>query len=401
MKFRHRPSVERRVFALPMIFVSVLAVGFTLSYQWLIGSPLTFGHAVVAIAFAFIIPFPIMSLSRRRLTKFMGGQIDVLNASAIALVTGDYAMANRLKQSPPGSLGAALAELSGRFENLSAAATSGADKVNSSVEQLSASANEILFNSQMQAASVNSAKEMMSNMSERIANVSQLAQDTEQHSRQATSLSAKGESAVEETVREMHSISDAMSNASSQIHTLLKHAEDIGKVAIVIKEIAGQTNLLALNAAIEAAGAGEAGRGFAVVADEVRALSGRTANATKEIAATIQLMQEQTRNAVTVIEETVPMIGVGAQKATGAADALRAIRSETELTLDRISQLVVHANEQAQLATSVVNDVSQVLDMASQTDAVADRASKTSVFLANMAAQLMQAAGKTSAEAKS
>jgi methyl-accepting chemotaxis protein len=61
----------------------------------------------------------------------------------------------------------------------------------------------------------------------------------------------------------------------------------IGEIIGVIDAIAFQTNILALNAAVEAARAGGHGRGFAVVASEVRALSGRSAEAAREIRALI------------------------------------------------------------------------------------------------------------------
>lgn len=115
--------------------------------------------------------------------------------------------------------------------------------------------------------------------------------------------------------------SDSDNNAFIQLHKQVETSSDlvggisteterIGGIVGTISGITEQTNLLALNAAIEAARAGEQGRGFAVVADEVRSLSIRTSEATAEISAMIQSLNEQVTNIVHSMEASVNYVDV-------------------------------------------------------------------------------------------
>ena len=86
------------------------------------------------------------------------------------------------------------------------------------------------------------------------------------------------------------------------MNELGEHSADVVEIVDLIKSIAAQTNLLALNAAIEAARAGDAGKGFAVVADEVKRLAEKSVDSTREIAHFVETVQENTGEAVNLIQ---------------------------------------------------------------------------------------------------
>ena len=97
--------------------------------------------------------------------------------------------------------------------------------------------------------------------------------------------------------------SQALDAVTIKIKQLGDRSLEINQIVELVDEIAAQTNMLALNAAIEASRAGEQGKGFAVVADEVRKLAERSSNATKDIGAFIESIQEATGDAIRSMEE--------------------------------------------------------------------------------------------------
>ncbi len=225
--------------------------------------------------------------------------------------------------------------------------SSEANLLNSAAEQMASGIEQ----ASLQVNSVATASEEMSTTSSEIAqNCVMVAKGSEN----ANSSAMSGAGIVQETIVVMNHINERVKESAGIIKKLGSRSEQIDQVIGLINDIADQTNLLALNAAIEAARAGEHGRGFAVVADEVRKLAERTTEATKEIGATIQAMQVETKNAVVSMEDGVVEVEKGASEAAKSEGALKDILSQVGTVTSEINQIAVAIEQQ----TATTNEIS-------------------------------------------
>ena len=125
-------------------------------------------------------------------------------------------------------------------------------------------------------------------ITETVRESSEQATDAATMALQNKQVSIEGREALISAIDSVRAVHQQSGENLRLIQELNEKSSKIQGVTATIQGIAEQTNLLALNAAIEAARAGDQGRGFAVVADEVRQLAGRTAQATSEVAETLE-----------------------------------------------------------------------------------------------------------------
>ncbi|MFK7759464.1 MAG: methyl-accepting chemotaxis protein [Phycisphaerales bacterium] len=250
-------------------------------------------------------------------------------------------------------MGSNLAQVIGEVQDSATEVASAANEIASGAEEMAAGMDE----QRGQTSQVSAAVE---EMSASVTEVAKKSADASAKSQDGGDQAVKGGATVQETVQGMNAISDTVNDSVSAVTKLGDRSEEIGQIIGVINEIADQTNLLALNAAIEAARAGEHGRGFAVVADEVRKLAERTTNATKEVADSIQSIQEETKLAIERMESGKDRVDMGVGLAKDAGLALEEIVCGAREIVPMIQEIAAAAEEQAAAANEIAMNVERI-----------------------------------------
>lgn len=194
-------------------------------------------------------------------------------------------------------------------------------------------------------------------MSASVAQVASSAQLAAVAADEAEGETQAGHRLVDRNRNAIQGLAGALAEASQVIHRLETHSSEISGVLDVIRGIAEQTNLLALNAAIEAARAGEQGRGFAVVADEVRNLAKRTAQSTHEIQRMIGALQDGTRAAVEVMQQSSEHAGHSVEQAQLASSALDGISARVNQINEMSLQIAAAVEQQSQVSESINRNI--------------------------------------------
>jgi len=172
-----------------------------------------------------------------------------------------------------------------------------------------------------------------------------------------------GKKAVEEAIAGMQAIRLSSKITAEVVDNLSLKVNDIGAILSVIDEVAEQTSLLALNAAIIAAQAGEHGKGFAVVADEIRELAERTSSSTREIAAVIKGVQEETSRAVDAINRAEESVIEGEKLSHRSGAALEKIVNGVKRASIQVNEIAKATVEQARGSQSIREAMESVEEM--------------------------------------
>jgi len=208
------------------------------------------------------------------------------------------------------------------------------------------------------------------------ATVEELAQTSKQIAENSQSVAAiaertlasaeEGMQAVADTTAGIEEIRESTQISSDRILALGERSQEIGRVLVIIDDIAEQTKILALNAAIEAARAGEAGKGFAVVAEEIRKLADSVTESTSEIGRVVREIQSSSSSLVMSTEKAQKKVEEGKVLARRTADSLDKIVSQVEETTDSAKQISIATQQQRSASDQVVVSMREMAQVSTQ-----------------------------------
>jgi methyl-accepting chemotaxis protein len=180
--------------------------------------------------------------------------------------------------------------------------------------------------------------------------------------------------ASDNSQRAMVALQEGMQKMADMVEVvdrIAANSKKISGISSVIEKIADKTNMLSINAAVEAAHAGENGKGFGVVADEVGALATSSASSSKEITELVRQASEETRLAVSTVQEVSKEMRVIQADASATHQTLQRIAAALEEQSSAIEEISMNVNSLERIAHSNASAAEEMAQTAGELNKIA------------------------------
>lgn len=318
------------------------------------------GAALAAIGLLLLI---IYILTRH----FVTAPLDELRSGLSDIARGEGDLTRRLPVRGKDEVGQAAIvfnEMMDNFNHLVRQVRDAASQVSARVASLSDSADRVTQASVQQNERSEGAAAAVEQLASSISSIAQSAEHVQHQSQESLARATEGSRNLKVLLQEMDVVERAVREMAESVNNFVRNTEAITQMTREVKDIAEQTNLLALNAAIEAARAGEQGRGFAVVADEVRKLAEKSARSASEIDAITASLSSQSVAVRRSIEEGLDHLESSQTAVATVSQVLEATNgSVTEVGhgLDAIATATEH---QRRVSVDVESSIEAIAGMA-------------------------------------
>ncbi|MBY9077717.1 methyl-accepting chemotaxis protein [Paenibacillus sp. HN-1] len=230
-------------------------------------------------------------------------------------------------------------EMTDSVSSSAAELTSGAEQTTKAIEHVTVAIQEVAAGGERQLESTVRGIEGTSATAAEVSSLSNYMKEVSEVMGKTTDTAVSGNDAIILVVDKINGIHETVENLGGVIGNLNERGERIGGIVELIMGIARQTNLLALNASIEAARAGEHGRGFAVVATEVRKLAEQSEKSAGEIAAVIQAIYSEMKEAAALMDDAKEKVSDGILAVDTSGRSFTRIRKAVKGAADKIEAM--------------------------------------------------------------
>jgi methyl-accepting chemotaxis protein len=246
-------------------------------------------------------------------------------------------------------------------------ATRSADDASKSVNQIAKNAGKVSENAQKSSEGIEQMSKAMQDMSAAVEEITSSMESVSSQANNANASAKTGAVLAENVNKDMTEITNSTNNVYGIVKDIEKQMNDIGKIIVLIRDLASQTNLLALNAAIEAARAGEHGRGFAVVASEVKSLAQESRSSAEKIEEMITQLNLATRKATDAMESSKVLVSKGLGESQQALESFRTIQKATETVANSAGEVAAATQEQAATTEEITASAAEVARLIEET----------------------------------
>jgi len=236
-----------------------------------------------------------------------------------------------------------------------------------SVNQIAKNAGVVSENAQKSSEGIEQMSKAMQDMSAAVEEITSSMESVSSQANRAKDSAKSGAILADNVNKDMMEITKSSENVYGIVKDIEKQMTDIGKIIILIRDLASQTNLLALNAAIEAARAGEHGRGFAVVASEVKSLAQESRSSAEKIEEMITQLNLATKKATDAMELSKNLVTKGSEESQQAVEAFRQIQVAAEAVANSASEVAAATEEQAATTEEITASVHEVAKLIEET----------------------------------